>query len=101
MNEPKTKVIFRKFKDNGEIIALFPELPGTNDVCTCESYVHNGQHGSASVNMSAITVRASEKEYEALKKELESIGYKLEIVNRFSTLHFDARLKALNCRKVA
>ena len=38
---------------------------------------------------------------EALKKELESIGYKLEIVNRFSTLHFDARLKALNCRKVA
>lgn len=38
-----TRVIFRKFKD-GEIIALFPAIAGTNNYGdTCQSYVHMGQ----------------------------------------------------------
>ena len=47
-DQHKTKVIFRKLKD-GDIIALFPELPGDmNPYHTCESYMHVGQHGAAS-----------------------------------------------------
>lgn len=92
----KTKVIFRKFKSTGEVIALFPELPGTNDYSTCESYMHIGQHSAASVSLSSITVRAREEEYASLQAELESLGYNLEVVNRFTTLHFDARVKAIN-----
>lgn len=96
----KTKVIFRKFKtNNGEVIALFPELPGTNDICTCLSYMHTGQHSAASVDLSSVTVKATEAEYMPLKKELETIGYNLEVINRFSTLHFDARIRAINSVK--
>ena len=96
-----TKVIFRKFKDTGEVIALFPELPGTNDYCTCSSYMHIGQHSSASVSLSSVTVRAREEDYMPLKRELESLGYNLEVINRFSTLHFDARVRAVNSKRVA
>ena len=61
----KKKVIFRKFKD-GDVIALFPEM----------------QLGSASVNIIQCTKPAKQEEYAGLKKELELIGYELEIVKR-------------------
>ena len=72
------KVVFRKFKE-GDIIALFPRLPGTNDPYTCESYMHFGQHGSADPAIVNITKLATPAEYTPLAKELRSIGYKLDI----------------------
>ena len=89
-----TKVIFRKFKDDNSVIAYFPELPGTNDFSTCLSYMHTGQHGSASIDMSG-TLKASESEYENLKDELESIGYNLKVSYRFSGKDTDLRIKAI------
>lgn len=83
----KTKVIFRKFRDNGEIIALFPEEPGTLDIDTCSSYMHNGQHASASVRLMDITDPATPEEYADLKRELENYGpepYDLEVRTRMS-----------------
>ena len=41
-------VIFRTFKDNGAVIALFPLEPATNDGWTVSSYMHIGQHSAAS-----------------------------------------------------
>lgn len=71
-----TKVIFRKFKDEGDIIALFPQELGDNDYySTCLSYQHLGQHGSASIALMCDTVPAIEEEYRNLLDELKSIGY--------------------------
>lgn len=80
----KTKVIFRKFKDGGDIIALFPEFVNYPDGCI-ESYQHLGQHGAADYSHCiAISKPASVKEYAPLKAELERIGYKLEIRSKRS-----------------
>lgn len=76
---PKTRVIFRKF--DGELVAIFPDEPGTNDPSTCMSYSHDGQHGSCdpSYLMNA-TKQATSDEFETLKKELEGLGYHLEVI---------------------
>lgn len=94
MDTEQTKVIFRKFKDDKGVIAYFPELPGTNDFNTCLSYMHLGQHGSASIDFSN-TLKAYPSEYESLKKELESLGYNLKIGYRMSGKDTDARIKAI------
>lgn len=92
----KTRVIFRKFE--GEVIALFPELPGdSNFYATCLSYQHLGQHGSASVDLCAEgTTPATPAEYADLKKELESLGYILQVAFRCTRLDCAKRRDA--CR---
>ena len=81
MNTEKTKVIFRKWKD-GDIIALFPEEPGTQDPGTCSSYMHVGQHSAANPAIIRETKPATPDEYRELALELKSIGYNLEIISR-------------------
>lgn len=88
-----TKVIFRKFKD-GDIIALFPELPGDNKVSNCMSYMRIGQHGSKDAN-TYTTKPAKPEEYQALYKELQAIGYRLKIVSRISYEMDQKRIKAI------
>lgn len=74
----KTLVIFRKFR-GGDVIALFPaELVG--DHGHCSSYMHVGQHGAANyIRLLTTTVLAAPQEYKTLKKELESLGYNLDV----------------------
>ena len=79
----KNKVMFRKFKD-GDVIALFPEMLGNYHPYTCGSYRHFGHRGSTSVNIIQCTKPAKQEEYAGLKKELELIGYELEIVKRLT-----------------
>ena len=90
----KTKVIFRKFH-TGEVVALFPELPGTNDVATCLSYVHVGQHGATSVYLTRHTALATKAESAELARELRRIGYKLREVKRFTRKDYESRKKEL------
>lgn len=74
-----TPVIFRKWK-SGEVIALFPQDPGTNDPATCMSYMHIGQHSAAHPDKVVSKTRAAtEQEYHALLCELTAIGYDLQI----------------------
>lgn len=80
-----TKVIFRKFPEDGSIIALFPELPGTSDPNSCMSYMHVGQHSPAQPRR--LGIPATPQEYGPLKAELESLGYVLEVVKRFRNSH--------------
>jgi hypothetical protein len=91
-----TKVIFRKFK-GGEIIALFPAIVGDNNpYATCESYMHIGQHGSASVDLILSTKPAKPEEYAPLLNELKSIGYDdLVVKQRFNRSDLKARINAL------
>lgn len=79
----KTVVIFRKYKNNGDILALFPELPWSGD-SNVTSYEHMGQHGAADYNHCLdITKPAKPEEYAALKKELENqVGYNLEVKSK-------------------
>jgi hypothetical protein len=72
------KVIFRVHNVKGEepeVIAFFPELAGTNAYLQdCLSYVHVGQHGSASLNYYYESTRpATPDEYRSLLDELQGI----------------------------
>ena len=38
-------VVFRRWRDtDGDVIALFPEIPADVQGCCCQSYMHIGQH---------------------------------------------------------
>ena len=92
-----TKVIFRKFKTDNDIIALFPELPGDmNPHVTCLSYQHVGQHGAACVNLTGQYTRpASEDQYKDLLAELVSIGYTdLKISHKATRKDLQKRINA-------
>jgi hypothetical protein len=91
-----TPVIFRKFKDNNSIVALFPTLPGTRDPYTCDSYMHIGQHGTASPDIIYTTSLATLEEYGDLLSELKSIGYDdLIIRKKFTYAYYLKRETAL------
>lgn len=101
-----TPVIFRKFKRAAfdkkaqgidPVIALFPTLPGDNTSATCASYMHVGQHGSATVTLFyADTSPAHETEYRALLRELIGQGYDdLRIYTRYQPGFTKQRLDAL------
>lgn len=77
-----TAVIFRVFKDeHHQVIALFPYDQWKTGQCA--SYMHVGQHSGASYGGMMETTRpATPEEYADLKDELESIGYKLRIIQR-------------------
>nr|DAE55296.1 MAG TPA: hypothetical protein [Caudoviricetes sp.] len=71
----KTKVVFRKFKQGGDIIALFPEQVNKTNL-TIGSYMHIGQHSDADcTGVITATTPAKESEYAELLAELRSIGY--------------------------
>lgn len=72
-------VVFKKFPE-GDVIALFPyEVadPSGNIM----SYMHIGQHGAASPELVQELEDATPAEYGNLQKELERIGYELDIVD--------------------
>ena len=93
----ETKVIFRKWKNNGDVIAIFPQLPGNNNWSTCLSYENIGQHGTCGEALIiAHTQPANQSEYKALKNELESIGYNLKIGLRITDKDRKIRKTAIN-----
>lgn len=90
------RVIFRRDKSDGEIVALFPALAGTcNDPFSCTCYASMGQHSSASVYFIRRTIPAKPSEYRELAKELRRIGYKLKIAKRFTQSDLSARKEQL------
>lgn len=77
----KINVAFRKF-DDGEVIAIFPTIfpvpeNSTNEVL---SYMHVGQHGMCMECLVNELEKASKEEYAPLKKELEMIGYSVNVL---------------------
>ncbi|NDC83944.1 hypothetical protein EB093_09870 [bacterium] len=78
-----TPVVFRTFRGDNSVIALFPYEPGNNDAFTMMSYQHIGQHGIADMGLTASYTRPSKPdEIRPLKEELQRIGYKLKIMSR-------------------
>lgn len=86
-------VIFRKM-DDGDIIALFPEVIADMSLSHCQSYMHIGQHGAADVGLFYDTEKATPKEYAKLKKELEEVvGYDLKVRHKMLPCYNEARRK--------
>jgi hypothetical protein len=76
-------VIFRRFRD-GDVIALFPSIAAEClNAWPCLSYMHIGQHGAADPRLVSDTRPAKPREYAELKAELERIGYRLTVRQRF------------------
>ncbi len=76
-------VIFRKWKDDGEILALFPEMLENDGLVNC--YAHIGQHGAADYHYCLTqSGPATPEEYTDLQQELENIGYDLKIRKRWN-----------------
>jgi hypothetical protein len=84
--------VFRKWRDTGEVIALFPEFPSDINGWFCDSYMHVGQHGGADYHgVIRQTVPATPVECAALSVELKRIGYRLRPLNRASWRHHERR----------
>lgn len=74
------KVIFRKDKKTGEVIAFFPETYADG---TLMCYAHNGQHSTTELTYYWTTIKAKPLEYKELAKELtEFYDYQFEIKQR-------------------
>ena len=82
--EPITEVVFRVFRDGGDVIALFPYEPTTYAGLYCTSYQRIGQHGAADYEglMRSRTRPATPEEAEPLRLELQRIGYRLKAIKR-------------------
>ncbi len=78
-----TKVVFRVWKDTDTVIALFPQIDEGQGFCG--SYERVGQHSGADYSGVIWATRpAKPQEYAPLAKELESVGYVLDIRTRKS-----------------
>lgn len=92
----KTIVIFRKFRKNGDIIAIFPEIPVNQNFANCLSYQKIGQHGAASwPSLQSVTIPANPCEFATLREELQKIGYRLEVKKRCSNRMFKKRVNLI------
>jgi len=102
--KPEDKVIFRKFREGGNIVALFPEYAGSTDLQTCMSYMHIGQHSAASIGLltSRNTTRpAKPEEYADLLNELKQIGYNPKPITEVPRGAWSKRFAEVNRKKAA
>jgi hypothetical protein len=87
--------VFRRWKDSGDIIALFPEIPADLHGRNCEAYEHVGQHGGADywgVIQATVPLRANQSA--DLAAELTRIGYNLRPIRRASWQRHENRRRA-------
>lgn len=78
-----TPVIFKLCE--GEVTAVFPQEPGSNDPRTLGVYAHVGQHGIGDMHWAADAKPATPEQYEPLLRELRAIGYDDLVIRRRMT----------------
>jgi hypothetical protein len=93
--EEEVKVVFRVYPEDGEVVALFPEIPGDHMGFLCMAYAHIGQHGSADIEMTiGQTQPARTEEYRDLLLELGRQGYTvLKVMKRVTRAMNEERFK--------
>jgi hypothetical protein len=78
----RTRVIFRVYP-NGDVLAIMPDTNDHWDQVSC--YQHMGQHGHGVYSVMMSTTRpATPEEYAPLLRELESIGYRVDVRKRYN-----------------
>jgi len=97
MKTPSTPVLFRVWRESPHtVIALFPLDPGTNDIATCSSYEHVGQHSAAHLAGCIRETRPAKcKEWLSLARELRGIGYRLRVIYKTPLCSYLVRKGAL------
>jgi hypothetical protein len=84
-------VVFRRWR-NGDVIALFPDLPADLYGDYCDAYEHVGQHGGADYHgVIQATKPCSVDDAADLVTELRTIGYELRPIQRASRVHHETR----------
>ena len=73
-----TKVIFREIKEDGSIIAIFPDFKESEK--SFLSYQHIGQHGAACKEF-YLKDTIPTKDYKELLSELERVGYEYNLTS--------------------
>jgi hypothetical protein len=95
MKKQHTLVIFRRWRNTGDIIALFPALPSDHEGRFCDAYEHVGQHGGADYHgVVQATQPAGVAEAGDLIAELTRIGYRLKPIKRASQRVHESRRAA-------
>lgn len=96
MEKDTTLVVFRRWRDSGGIIALFPEIPSDINGYFCEAFEHIGQHwGTDYHGVVRATRPATDEEAAPLAEELHLHGYNLQPIGRASqTVHERRRATA-------
>lgn len=89
----KTLVVFRKFE--GEVTALFPFEPGSNNAYDMACYSHVGQHSTAGMLWVRKTKPAKLIESISLITELRQKGYKMKFGQRIPRNALEVRRKKL------
>jgi hypothetical protein len=85
-------VVFRQWRDTGDVIALFPELPADIFGTFCDAYETVGQHGGADYfGVIQRTTPCSSEDSADLAAELRRIGYRLRPIRRAGRVHHDRR----------
>lgn len=93
----KTKAVFRIYpkSSGGEILALFPQIPESYNGYSCSCYAHVGQHSGADPMVVVGQTRpAKPAEYADLKRELEGLGYDLQVASKCTSRDFKIRREA-------
>jgi len=81
----KTIVVFRRWKDSGGIIALFPAIEHRWPLCS--SYVHIRQHGGADYTTAIALTKPCLRwanDVAELHRELTGLGYHLVVRQRYT-----------------
>jgi hypothetical protein len=85
MDNEKTVVVFRRWRDTKAIIALFPAEPSDIEGWYCLSYERVGQHSGADYyGVIQATRPATDEEAAPLANELTKVGYNLQPIRRAS-----------------
>ena len=98
-HDEREPVIFRKWRGDGEVIALFPQIPADNGGLLCLAYERVGEHGAASIPVVIRQTRlATQEEYRQLLEYLQHRrGYRLRVMRRV-TRH-DVEIRRRRARK--
>lgn len=94
MSTEKTIVIFRRWKDTGNVVAIFPEIPSDNQGYMCEMFEHHGQHtGRDCRGVVGRTTPAKGPDVKALARELRGRGYRLLIRRKAHHTYAEKRMR--------
>jgi hypothetical protein len=91
LEDEPTLVVFRVYPD-GEVVALFPEIPAADNGRLCSCYALVGQHGAADFRQVQHDTRpATKAQYWHTQVVLERLGYTLKVRQRVSRFAHSAR----------
>jgi hypothetical protein len=105
------RVILRRWRSAPhDLIAVFPDEPGTSSPHTCSSYMHVGQHASCDWHLGIVpqtspvkakTVQQLAPDAVALIAELKQIGYHPRLIERMPRDSIEIRRAALKAMDAA